>query len=80
VPRNPTAASVTGGGVQVKWGSSTDNAAGYFGYEVLRNDRVIGAVTGTTYLDTSRDGAATYFVRAVDGTDNRSASTPGLVA
>ncbi|HZB51643.1 MAG TPA: fibrinogen-like YCDxxxxGGGW domain-containing protein [Mycobacteriales bacterium] len=67
------------GGLLLSWTGSTDNVGGVR-YEVLRNDRVIGAVTGTTYLDTSRDGAATYFVRAVDGTDNRSASTPGLVA
>ncbi|MFH5824408.1 fibrinogen-like YCDxxxxGGGW domain-containing protein [Georgenia sp. AZ-5] len=46
-------------------------------YEVLRDDRVI-AVTDATTVAVPRDDADRFFVRAVDGAGNRSASTPAL--
>jgi hypothetical protein len=47
-------------------------------YEILRDDRVIATVWGTSYVDTNAPNTAKYFVRAVDATDNRSASTAGV--
>ena len=57
VPRTPTASGVTGGGVQVRWASSTDDRAGFIGYEVLRNDRVVsGLVYGSSLRRPDRSG------------------------
>ncbi len=81
VPRNPTASGVTGGGVQVRWASSTDNSAGFTGYEVLRNDRVVsGLVYGSSFIDPTGQAGDRYFVRAIDAAGNRSASTAVFVA
>ncbi|MDH2443056.1 fibrinogen-like YCDxxxxGGGW domain-containing protein [Amnibacterium sp. CER49] len=76
-PTSPTnlkvAAAATG--VSASWTGSTDSG-GRVAYEVLRDDRVIATTTATSItLPTGPDGAK-YFVRAVDPSGNRSASTP----
>ena len=48
-------------------------------YQVLRDDRPIATVTGTSYSVDHRDGAR-YYVRAVDTADNYSASTEAVQA
>ncbi|MGK7223266.1 fibrinogen-like YCDxxxxGGGW domain-containing protein [Kocuria flava] len=48
-------------------------------YQVLRNDRPVATVTGTTATVAHLDGAR-YAVRAADAADNRSASTPVVTA
>ncbi|MGB0113707.1 MAG: fibrinogen-like YCDxxxxGGGW domain-containing protein, partial [Ilumatobacteraceae bacterium] len=82
-PTSPTDALASiraDGGVTVSWGLATDNAAVYIGYEVLRNDRVVSPlVYGSSYVDPSGTAADRYFVRAVDSTGNRSATTPVAV-
>ena len=81
VPRNPSARSVAGGGVQVRWGSSSDTTPGYLGYEILRNDRVVsGLVYGSTFVDPTGVPGDRYFVRAIDAAGNRSATTPVFLA
>ena len=48
-------------------------------YQVLRDDRPIATVKGTSYSVDYHDGAH-YYVRAVDTTDNYSASTKAVQA
>lgn len=88
-PRDTTAPTVpqalasvrSGGGIDLSWTPSTDDRAGYIGYEVLRNDRVVSPlVYGTSYVDPAGSSADRYFVRAVDPAGNRSATTSVLRA
>ena len=48
-------------------------------YQVLRDDRPIATVRGTSYSVDYHDGVH-YYVRAVDTTDNYSASTKAVQA
>ena len=48
-------------------------------YRVLRDDRVIATVSGTSYEVEHTDGAR-YYVRAIDGSENYSASTGAVQA
>lgn len=76
-PAPPTGATVTvaNGRATVSWTASPTAGVSY---EILRNDRVVDlAAAGATSQVV--DGAAPgdrWFVRATDGQDNRSASTP----
>ena len=76
-PGGLKAKAATDGATRLDWSGSTD-ASGTVQYEVLRNDRVVAVVNGTTWTDPLTEGA-TYWVRAIDGEGNRSATTPGLV-
>ncbi|WP_283139099.1 fibrinogen-like YCDxxxxGGGW domain-containing protein [Rhizohabitans arisaemae] len=59
-------------GTALTWSPATDNS-GPVRYEVLKDDRVIATVTGTSY--TVEAGATgRYLVRAIDGSGNRSAT------
>ena len=69
--------------VTLTWNAVTDNSGGSVQYEVLRDDPVLGTVVeGATYdrtwTDTNVAGTNRYFVRAVDPTGNRSATTTAL--
>ena len=81
-PTKPTNATITMNGLTplLSWNASTDNIGGALRYEVLRDDRVIATVTATTYTDLNPVTGAKYFIRAVDSTNNRSASTSALTA
>lgn len=48
-------------------------------YQVLRDDRVIATVSGTSYEVEHTDGVR-YYVRAIDGSENYSASTGAVQA
>ena len=48
-------------------------------YQVLRDDRVIATVSDTSYEVEHADGAR-YYVRAIDGSENYSASTGAVQA
>ena len=61
--------------VTLSWSASVDDG-GAVRYEVLRDGRVVGTPGGRTFKDIGVEGPATYVVRAVDPTGNRSASTP----
>lgn len=86
VPTAPTnlRSSVDGAAnVTLSWNASADDSGASPLYEVLRDDPDFGTVViGTTYsrsfVDPAVVGAARYFVRAVDPTGNRSASTAAL--
>ncbi len=79
-PTKPTSLTVdaNGGNAALSWAASTDGSGGTITYEVLRNDRVIATTTSRTYTDTSATFPATYFVRAMDQSGNRSATTAGV--
>ena len=83
IPSSPQA-SVAVNNVTLSWGASSDSGIGTVKYEVLRDDPVFGSIViGSTYtnsfLDTSVVGPTRYFVRAIDQTGNRSASTGVIV-
>lgn len=81
VPEGAVATLRSAGGISLKWAASTDDRAGYIGYEVLRNDRVISPlVYGTSYVDATGSTGDRYFVRALDSSGNRSSTTTVLVA
>jgi len=48
-------------------------------YQVLRDDRVIATVNGTSYEVEHTDGAR-YYVRYIDASENFSASTGAVQA
>ncbi|WP_018154887.1 fibrinogen-like YCDxxxxGGGW domain-containing protein [Demetria terragena] len=73
VPSAPEARTVPDG-VKLSWLAATDNRA-VTHYEVLRDDRPIASVSGTSVTVPSGPDGARYFVRSVDGVGNRSAST-----
>ncbi len=65
----------------LSWNAVTDNATTPVSYEILKDDPTFGTiVVGSTfersYTDTGVTGTARYFVRSVDATGNRSATTP----
>jgi hypothetical protein len=73
-------ASVAGNTVTLSWNPSTDNSTDALQYEILKDDPTFGTiVAGTTYdrnwTDTNVVGTTRYFVRALDSTGNRSATT-----
>ncbi len=79
-PANPRVSLVAAGGMQVNWTASNDNAPGFLGYEILRNDRVISPlVYGTSWIDPAGVIGDRYFVRSVDPAGNRSATSAVLV-
>ncbi len=75
-PTTPSALTATrqGSAVALAWGAASDASA--VRYEVLRGDRVVATTTSRSWTDTEPVLPARYWVRAVDGTGNRSASTP----
>ena len=73
VPQGLTATSGAGT-VQLSWQGVSDA-----GYEVLREDRVVASITGTSLELPASADAARYFVRAVDTAGNRSATSPVVV-
>jgi hypothetical protein len=77
-PTNLTATS-SADGVTLNWGASTDDRA-VTGYQVLRQDRVVATVTGTTATLPPAASDALYFARAIDAASNASASTAGVTA
>ena len=78
-PSTPTGLTATVGinAVSLTWGASTD-AGGTPTYDVLRDDRVIATVTGTSYVDPVGTGTYRYTVRAADPSGNRSAAPAPL--
>jgi hypothetical protein len=75
-PTNPTAIA-TGGGVNLAWTGTIDDRGGEVRYEVLKNDSVIASfISLTSFRDAIGTAADRYFVRAMDSTGNRSATTP----
>lgn len=61
----------------VTWAAATGSPAGY---QVLRNDRVIGTTTTARTFSVDHQDGARYFVRAADAAGNYSASSSVAVA
>jgi chitodextrinase len=65
-------ATTKAGVVTLTWGAASDNV-GVAGYQVSRNGRLLGTVTGTTYVDASAPaGTNEWEVVAVDAAGNQS--------
>ena len=80
VPATPAALMLAEGGVRIAWTPSTDDRAGFLGYEVLRNDRVISPLLfASSFVDPGGTATDRYFVRAVDPAGNRSATSTVLM-
>ena len=79
-PTTPTSLTeeVVASDLRLSWSGSTDNS-GSVSYEVLRDDRVVAVTSATEAVLPAQTTSARYFVRAVDGAGNRSASTHVLV-
>lgn len=74
-PGNLSSTPISSSTTRLTWTGSSD-VGETPRYQVLRNDRVV-ATTTTTLFDVPTPAAPTrYFVRAVDSTGNRSATTP----
>ena len=78
-PTSLVAADQGGGAIRLTWAPSDDDSGASPTYEVLRDDRVV-AVTDSTSVDVPGTTADRFFVRAVDPTGNRSASTRAVTA
>ena len=72
-PSNARISSVDGRDV-LRWNPVAESGVRY---QILRDDRVIATVDGTEYAADHRDGAR-YAVRAIDASENFSASSPVL--
>ncbi|MGN5734314.1 fibrinogen-like YCDxxxxGGGW domain-containing protein [Arthrobacter psychrochitiniphilus] len=77
-PPAPSNLTVTSNGLNdtLAWQASSESGVRY---QVLRNDRVIGTASGTSF-STVADPGAKYFVRAADNAGNYSASTAKATA
>ena len=73
-PTKPGAVSVTSNqasGATLSWGAASGQAR----YEVIRDNRVVATTTATSLTVPAVSEPTRYFVRAVDASGNRSAST-----
>jgi chitodextrinase len=85
-PRDATAPTTPGNFAQattastatLSWGASTD-AAGAVQYELIRDNKVIETTSARQLVVPREDDTVRYFVRAVDTSGNRSASSQVLV-
>lgn len=72
-------AAIKGSKVALTWSAATDNRK-IAGYQVLRHDRVVATVTGTTATVPAGPEGTNYFVRAIDAAQNVSASSSAVTA
>jgi len=76
VPTGLRATGSTDTTVTLAWDTVTDRGSGGVRYQVLRDDRTVGATADNTgTLTVERGGSNRFFVRAVDAAGNVSAST-----
>ncbi|AYN39377.1 chitinase [Streptomyces dangxiongensis] len=78
-PGTPTASSVTDTSVKLGWGAATDDK-GVKNYDVLRDGKVVGTVTTTSYTDSGLTAGTdySYTVQARD-TANQTGPVSGAV-
>jgi chitinase len=69
-PGTPTASNITDTSVQLSWGAATDDK-GIKNYDVLRDGKVVGTVTTTSYTDSGLSAGTdySYTVQARDTAD-----------
>lgn len=79
-PTSPTnlTSQVSGSSVTLNWSASTDNSGIAPRYELMRGDRVVTNTNSLGFTDTAANLPANYWVRAIDGSGNRSATTAGV--
>lgn len=76
-PSKPGAVSgspIGTGMTHLSWGGSTDNRSAV-SYEVIRDNKVVVSTTSTSFDVPTEETPTRYFVRAIDSTGNRSATT-----
>ena len=80
-PTQPTGLKIksqTSSSVVLNWTASTDNSK-VEGYDVYRNDILIGTVNGTSFVDNSiASGLYVYYIKAFDDTNNYSEASETL--
>ena len=76
-PRSQTSTDVSASSFRLSWSGSADNA-GVASYEVIEGNRVIATTSSTSVVIDRQPSTQSYFVRAVDASRNRSASTAVL--
>ncbi|WP_155592200.1 lytic polysaccharide monooxygenase [Lysinibacillus cavernae] len=79
-PNELHATKVTSNSAELKWNPSTDNVS-VKEYQVLRDDKVVGVVPGTTFTDKNLKASTkyTYTVKAVDAAGNVSKESESVV-
>ena len=79
VPGGLKAVPVSGTQITLNWNESTDNV-GVTGYNIYRNNQVIGVVTSPSYNDINLSEAVTYsyYITALDGAGNMSGASSSV--
>jgi len=73
IPLNLSAAAISSSEIDLRWNASDDNQ-GIQGYEVYRNNELIGTVESPAYIDSTlaSNTAYGYFIRAFDAAGDKS--------
>ena len=81
VPTGLTATAVSSSQINLSWTASTDNV-GVEGYDIYRNNTLVGSTLSTTYNNTGLKASTsyTYKIVAKDGSGNRSAASQTATA
>jgi fibronectin type 3 domain-containing protein len=78
-PMNLSAKVKSESTITLTWVGSSDNAS-VEGYNVYRDDVIVGSVKGTTFTDQNAPGGLyTYYVRAFDNDDNLSVASTAVI-
>ncbi len=77
-PRNLASSRLASGQLKLTWEAASDDSGRAPTYEVLADDRVVAVPSGVSAVLDMPAQTTRFFVRAVDRTGNRSATTPAL--
>ena len=79
IPTGLTSVNAAETSISIKWNASSDNV-GIKSYEIYRDNVKLGTATGTTYVSTglAPNTMYRYWVKALDTSDNESASSDVL--
>lgn len=77
-PQNLSSSRLASGQLQLSWSAAADDSGKPVSYEVIAEDRVVAAKTGTSAVLDMPAQRTRYFVRAVDRSGNRSATSSAL--
>lgn len=79
-PQGLSSSTTSNGQLKLAWNAATDDSGKSVTYEVLAEDRVVAVKTGISAVLEMPSQPTRYFVRAVDKSANRSATSPALTA
>ncbi|MDQ3166470.1 MAG: galactose oxidase, partial [Actinomycetota bacterium] len=79
-PGNLATRRTNAGQLELTWTASTDDSGRALTYEVIAGDRVIAVKGGVSAVVDMPTATTNYFVRAVDRSGNRSATTAAQTA